>query len=91
MIKITELVTHMKCECGHENEIVLLFELEQDCKEKIKCMNCGFEFERKVLVPYAKKVIKNIFNDKDNFRKYCNNDNIYISEIKRYKQLLKDM
>ena len=42
-------VTHVKCECGQENEIILLFELAQDLNEPLKCVKCGLHFDKKLL------------------------------------------
>lgn len=80
-------VTHIRCECGHDNELVSMFELEQDCGEEIKCAVCGLHYKRELLVPLVKNVLDRLFKDKDNFKKHCKDDKLYESEMKRYKKL----
>ena len=80
-------VTHVKCECGQENEIILLFELAQDLNEPLKCVKCGLHFDKKLLTPFAKKVLERRFKEKDKFKTQCNDDKLYEHEMDRYIKL----
>ena len=60
---MNELVTHVKCKCGFDNEILLLFE------EGFKCMVCGLHIKKTdELKQHAKNTIKFLLSNQDKFK-----------------------
>ena len=59
---VTDLVTHVKCKCGFDNEILFLFE------EGFKCMVCGLHIKKtKELKQHAKNTIKVLLENEDRY------------------------